>query len=239
MISAGLRSTSPAWSTPRAEISAAALEQSLHRVLAVTRDAVLDLRMDAWGHGVRLVAPMALEAGAAAVVLDDTMAHLVPPERHAAAHEAAVATGDVFGFDAGPAAMRLAGYVIGVKPLRAGEGVSYGYAHRASVDTRVALVCGGYAQGVVRSLGGRAEVTISGSRHAIVGRVAMDACVVDVGEAPVRRGDEVVFFGDASRGEPVIREWCDATGLTPGEIASLVGARAEQNGVRSVQGGRR
>ncbi|WP_457833122.1 alanine racemase C-terminal domain-containing protein, partial [Staphylococcus aureus] len=68
--------------------------------------------------------------------------------------------------------LSLHGRVLGTKPLLAGEGVSYGYIHRAPSDTTVALVTGGYAQGVVRSLGNAADVMIAGRRHRIVGCVA-------------------------------------------------------------------
>lgn len=124
--------------------------------------------------------------------------------------------------------LTLTSRVVGVKTLRAGEGVSYGYIHRARADTRIALVTGGYAQGIVRSLGSRASVSVAGRRHPIVGRIAMDACVIDVGDAPVAPGDEVVFLGDREAGQPVVAEWADLTGLTPGEIAILIGLRAHR-----------
>jgi len=119
--------------------------------------------------------------------------------------------------------MSLRGRALGTKPLRKGEGVSYGYTHRAPHDTTVALVTGGYAQGVVRSLGNAVTVSIDGRRHRIVGRVAMDVSVVDVDHAAVTRGAEVVFFGD-----PSLAEWTDATGWTAAEIVAAVGVRADR-----------
>ena len=128
-----------------------------------------------------------------------------------------------------PPALRLSGTVLSLKPLRAGEGVSYGYAHRATASTRIALVTGGYAQGVVRALGGRAHVRINGSSHPIVGRVAMDVCVVDVGDADVVPGDEVVFLGDPAADEPSLDEWAALTGLTPAEIAAVILQRVRRD----------
>lgn len=145
------------------------------------------------------------------------------------------AVGDVdprtlFGLPGGAAdacpVLRLHGTVLSVKELRAGEGVSYGYSYRAPRDTRVALVTGGYAQGVVRALGNVADVTIRGSRQRIVGRVAMDVCVVDVADVPVVRGDQAVFLGEAGRGEPSLAEWVAATGMLPAELVAAVGLRA-------------
>ena len=57
--------------------------------------------------------------------------------------------------------MSLRGTVLSVKALRQGEGVSYGHTYRAPSDTRVALVTGGYAQGIVRALGNRVDVMIA------------------------------------------------------------------------------
>jgi alanine racemase len=123
----------------------------------------------------------------------------------------------------GEPVLSLVSAVLSTKPLRAGEGVSYGYRHRAAVDTRIALVAGGYAQGVVRALGGTARVDIAGRRHPIVGRVAMDVCVVDIGaDSSVEAGDEVVFFGTGTVREE-LGEWAEATGLTIAELAVAVG----------------
>lgn len=167
------------------------------------------LAADAWGHGADWVASVLSPLG-------------VDPRSGDAA--------TLFGLPGGDPRARpvlsLRGQVLGTKPLLAGEGVSYGYTHRAPRDTTVALVTGGYAQGVVRSLGNVAEVVIDGGRHRIVGRVAMDVCVVDVGEARPRRGTEVVFFGDPEDGHPSLAEWTDATGWTAGEIVTAVGAHA-------------
>lgn len=123
-------------------------------------------------------------------------------------------------------AMKLTGSVLSVKGLLRGEGVSYGLTFRAPSDTRIALVTGGYAQGVVRALGNNAAVTLGGEPAKIVGRVAMDVCVVEIGARRVARGDEVVFFGDPRRAEPSIADWVTATGLSAAELVTTVGLRA-------------
>lgn len=175
------------------------------------------LRADAWGHGEQVVREV-LEAEGLTVATGDAAGHDLADPR------------TLFGMPGGsPEAapvLRLFGTILSVKALRQGEGVSYGYAFRAPRDTRVALVTGGYAQGIVRALGGAADVAIGGARHPIVGRVAMDVCVVDVGDAVVRRGDEALFLGDARRGEPSLADWADATGLQPAELITAVGLRA-------------
>ncbi|KHK97341.1 hypothetical protein LK09_11075 [Microbacterium mangrovi] len=209
---------------PVAQISRAAIAANLAALGAEAGFAV-DLRGDAYGHGCATVAAWCAELGAAAARSDDGTGAGPLPE--AAADAVLLDAERVFGLAEGTtAAMRFAGTALVVKDLRAGEGVSYGFRHRAARDTRIALVTGGYAQGVVRSLGGAAEVLIGGARHPIVGRVAMDVCMVDIGDADVRRGDEAVFFGDPGRGEPGVREWAAATGLHTAEIVTAVGRRA-------------
>lgn len=186
-------------------------EQNLRANAALTPAGPADdvLAVDAWGHGADWVASVLAS-------LDVN------------ADELQAAT--LFGLPGGDLRARpvlsLHGHVLGTKPLLAGEGVSYGYTHRASRDTSVALVTGGYAQGVVRSLGNIADVTISGRRHRIVGRVAMDVCVVDIEDARPLRGSDVVFFGDPDAGHPSLGEWTDATGWSAGEIVAVVGGRA-------------
>lgn len=195
---------------------------------------VADLRADAWGHGTLAVAAELIAAGVDRLLVDDAPAARVLADAGVSGatttHQPDLDPLTLFGLpggapDATPA-MRLTGAVLSVKALRAGEGVSYGYAFRAPADTRVALVTGGYAQGIVRALGNRAHVLVGGVRHRIVGRVAMDVSVVDVGDSPVARGDEVVFFGDPRTGEPSLAEWVDATGLEPAELITAVGLRA-------------
>ncbi len=220
----------PVRTAPTVRISRGALEVNLRAVLASGRSGVIDVRADAWGHGVRVVAPIALRAGATALLVDESGAEAlggVVDRTRMVATGAGAAPEAVYGLSVGFApVLRLSGWVLSLKQLRGGEGVSYGLTHRAPVDTTVALVTGGYAQGIVRSLGNAASVQIAGERHPIVGRVAMDVCVVDVGDAGVRRGDEIVFFGDPTTGSPTIEEWTAATGMTAGELVTGVGLRA-------------
>lgn len=187
---------------------------------------VVDLRRDARGHGLARVAEALLAGTGAALLVDatdlDRWGGRSPRLRTAG--RATLDPASVFGLDSsGRPAMTLFGTVLGVKRLRAGEGVSYGYTHRAASDTRVALVTGGYAQGIPRILGNRASVVVAGRRRPIVGRVAMDVCVVDVGDADIRRGADVVYFGDPDAGAPLLSDWTRASGLGATELVTGVG----------------
>jgi alanine racemase len=109
-----------------------------------------------------------------------------------------------------------------VKPVRAGEGVSYGHTWIAERDTTVALMPIGYADGVFRSLGGRLDVLINGRRRPGVGRICMDQFVVDLGPEPVdvAEGDEAILFGPGTGGEPTAQEWADLLGTIHYEIVT-------------------
>jgi alanine racemase len=122
-------------------------------------------------------------------------------------------------------AMRFEASVINVKRLREGDGVSYNHLWRASEPTTVALVSAGYADGVPRAATGHAEVAINGTRYPVVGRIAMDQIVVDVGDAPVREGDVAVLWGDSANGEPTANEWAKWAETIPYDIVTHVGAR--------------
>ncbi|MNL57989.1 hypothetical protein D3C87_1815880 [compost metagenome] len=54
----------------------------------------------------------------------------------------------------------------------------------------------------------------------------MDVCVVEITDAVVRRGDEVLFLGDPADGEPSLVEWEAVTGLTAAELVTVIGLRA-------------
>lgn len=214
---------------PVVRISRAAIAANLG-ALAPEPGFAVDLRGDAYGHGAARTAAWCAALGAASARTDGGAG--IGPLPEAAADAVLLDAADVFGLAEGrSAAMRLSGTALVVKDLRTGEGVSYGYRHRAERDTRIALVTGGYAQGVVRSLGGTAEVLVGGARRRIVGRVAMDVCMIDIDDLDVRRGDEAVFFGDPACGEPSVREWAAATGLHACEIVTAVGRRALREAV--------
>lgn len=217
---------------PRALISRSALTAAA--VAAVREGGVrADLRRDAWGHGLLAVAHAVTVAGAREVRVDSEG----EVEMLRLEGIVGVTTGEpdidpsiLYGLpssnhDATPV-LRLTGRVMSTKPLRAGDAVSYGYTFRASGDTTVALVTGGYAQGIVRALGNVALVEVDGILRPIVGRVAMDVCVVDLEgtEAPV--GAEVTYFGGTGPARDEIVRWSSATDMSAAELVAVAGSHA-------------
>lgn len=219
---------------PRAVISRSALASSAQS--AVRKGGLLaDLRRDAWGHGILPVAHAVTAAGPARVLVDsagDVAALALEGIDATTDGEPDIDASALYGLPSLDGAlqttpvMRLVGRVLSTKPLRAGDAVSYGYTHRATVDTTAALVTGGYAQGIVRALGNAAHVEIDGVERPIIGRVAMDVCVVDLQGADVAIGAEVTYFGGTGPAAPALARWADVTGLSIPELICVAGMHA-------------
>ena len=110
--------------------------------------------------------------------------------------------------------------------------MSYGYTYRTPAPTTLALIPLGYADGVPRSASNRgAEVAIAGVRYPVVGRIAMDQFLVDVGEAAVQVGDRAVLWGDPAAGAPSADEWAEWAGTINYEIVTRVGPRVTRTPV--------
>ncbi|HEY4152255.1 MAG TPA: alanine racemase, partial [Pseudolysinimonas sp.] len=84
------------------------------------------------------------------------------------------------------AVMQLSAAVAAVRRVPAGTHVSYGYTHRTDRETTLALVPLGYADGVPRAASSRGSVAINGRLCPVVGRIAMDQFLVDVGDGEVQ-----------------------------------------------------
>ena len=133
-------------------------------------------------------------------------------------------------------AMSVHAEVSHVATVHAGEGISYGLRHVVDVDTTVAVLPLGYADGVRRALGpAGGSVLIGGVRRPIRGSVTMDQTIVEVGPAgdpsvvPVQRGDEVVLLGSQSGPGGTDRvtasEWAERIGTIAYEVVCGFGAR--------------
>ncbi|MGA4540414.1 alanine racemase [Uniformispora flossi] len=122
-------------------------------------------------------------------------------------------------------AMTLAATVANVKHVAEGHGVSYGHTWHSERATNLALVPLGYADGIPRHASSAGPVLLGGRRRTVVGRVAMDQFVVDLGGDTVEPGDEVLVFGPGDRGEPTAEDWAQAAGTIAYEIVTRIGAR--------------
>lgn len=70
--------------------------------------------------------------------------------------------------------------VIQSRLVQAGETVGYSNAWEAQGDTMVATIAAGYADGLIRAMGEKAQVFADGEACKVIGRVSMDLITVDV-----------------------------------------------------------
>jgi alanine racemase len=127
-------------------------------------------------------------------------------------------------------ALRLATEVAFVKPLAAGERVSYGLRHRLERETIVATLPIGYADGVFRELGLQGQdVLVQGRRRPMIGVVTMDQVLVDLGpDSDVTAGEEVVLLGRQGAERICPDEWAERLGTIAYEVVCALGARVER-----------
>ena len=119
-------------------------------------------------------------------------------------------------------AMTLESTIIAVRQLERGECVGYGASWRAQRSSRIAILAGGYGDGLLRSLPSGAPVLVHGERAPLVGRVSMDMIAVDVTDLPpVAVGERAELWG---RGLPV-EEVARAAGTIPYELLCGVSQR--------------
>ena len=83
-----------------------------------------------------------------------------------------------------------------IHDVKAGDGVGYGFTYVAPRDSRVATIPMGYADGYSWALSNKGSVLLKGRRAPIVGRVCMDAFMIDITDIPESsEGDEIVILG--------------------------------------------
>jgi alanine racemase len=123
--------------------------------------------------------------------------------------------------------MRLVTEIVQLRDVPAGATVSYGALWRAERLSRLAVLPIGYADGLPRSLTGKAEVLVHGRRCPIVGAICMDIAVVDVtalGDA-ARVGDAVVLLGAQDSERIGAREFAERAGLIEYEVTCGISKR--------------
>jgi alanine racemase len=142
-------------------------------------------------------------------------------------------------------AMEFSTQVIALKTLAAGASVGYGATWCAERDTTIAVVAAGYADGLDRGLptSSRADADavtvihsemlehaprarVGAASYPVVGRIAMDLAVLDVG-APttVEVGDRVVLWGPGAPLEILARQ----AGTIPYELLVRMSGRVERD----------
>lgn len=135
-------------------------------------------------------------------------------------------------------AMTLQARLAVVKEVPAGHGVSYGHLWTAAAPTVLGLLPLGYADGLPRTAR-NPEVLVEGRRRPIIGRIAMDQCVLDLG-APdevgdIEAGTAVTVFGPGAKGEPTAEDWAGWADTIGYEIVTRIGPRVPRRYVEETR----
>ncbi|WP_448205105.1 alanine racemase [Azospirillum sp. sgz302134] len=120
--------------------------------------------------------------------------------------------------------VRLDARVLQVRSVDSAMTVGYGATHRVAASGKIATIAVGYADGYLRSLGGRGHVFVNGVAAPVVGRISMDLVTVDVSHLPdeaVTPGGLVELIGPNRPVDTVAAEG-DTIGY---EILTSLGAR--------------
>ena len=115
--------------------------------------------------------------------------------------------------------------VIFVKRVPSGFGISYGHDYITKKETSIITLPVGYGDGYPRNLSNKAPVLIRGRRFKICGRICMDQIMVDVGDYPVKIGDEAVLIGSQGKNKISAEELARISGTIPYEIVCGMGSR--------------
>ena len=122
--------------------------------------------------------------------------------------------------------MSLKSRIVQIREVETGESVSYGRTFITNRRTKIGTIPLGYADGYPWQLSNRGEVLVKGKRVPIIGRVCMDAFMVDLTGLPdVKIGEDVVLLGKQGK-EKIeahqIAEWANSFSY---EIVTRMGKR--------------
>jgi len=116
--------------------------------------------------------------------------------------------------------VRLSLPVVQVRDVAPGETAGYGNAWTATRPSRVATLSSGYADGLFRSMSGRASVFAGDTACPLVGRVSMDLMAADVTDL-----DEVPEALDILGAHQGVDALATAAGTIGYEVLTALGAR--------------
>ena len=121
--------------------------------------------------------------------------------------------------------MKIISHVSHVLRHPAGARPSYGRVRPLPAASTVATLPLGYADGIPRLISEGGEALIGGRRFPLAGRVTMDQLVVDVGEHPVKVGDEAVLIGVQGPESISFDDWAEMSDTINYEVVCRIGSR--------------
>ncbi|MBS1527899.1 MAG: bifunctional UDP-N-acetylmuramoyl-tripeptide:D-alanyl-D-alanine ligase/alanine racemase [Bacteroidetes bacterium] len=112
-----------------------------------------------------------------------------------------------------------------VRKVKANDTIGYNRNGKLTQNGVIATVRIGYADGYLRAFGnGVGKMLVRGKLVPTVGNISMDMCTLDVTDADVREGDEVIVFNEQLKIEELARQ----IGTIPYEILTNVSQRVKR-----------
>ncbi len=92
--------------------------------------------------------------------------------------------------------LKLRSSISTIKEIKRGTYISYGYFYKTKKTSKIAVVPIGYGDGLQRMLSGRFQVLVKSKYVPIVGKICMNALMIDISKIEkVSIGDEVTIIG--------------------------------------------
>ncbi|WP_086933233.1 alanine racemase [Agarilytica rhodophyticola] len=118
--------------------------------------------------------------------------------------------------------------ILQIRHLVAGEAIGYGATRRFDENRVIAIASGGYADGIMRSLGNKGWGFLAGHKVPIVGRISMDSTMFDITDVPsasdIHEGAAIEILGENVSIDDLAR----AAGTISYEILTSFGARYQR-----------
>lgn len=120
--------------------------------------------------------------------------------------------------------------ILQMRTVEPGETFGYGATFTASRKMRTATVALGYADGYLRSLGGRGYGVLAGAQLPILGRISMDLIILDVTNCTeAREGAMIEFLG----ANAPLDDIASRAGTAPYELLTAFVGTVRKTGVRA------
>lgn len=124
--------------------------------------------------------------------------------------------------------MSIKSRIIYIKEVDKDYSISYGRTYTTIEKTKIATVSCGYGDGYPRTASNLASVIVNDKKCRIVGRVTMDALMIDVTGIDCEVNDEVVLIGESENQKVTLQELCDITKEFTYEILVRINKRVDR-----------
>ncbi len=112
-----------------------------------------------------------------------------------------------------------------IHKVKKGDTISYNRSGKIKVDSLIATVPVGYADGFDRRLGnGNWSFIVNGIKVPVIGDICMDMCMIDISGIDANEGDEVIIFGPQN----TINEMSDILKTIPYEVITGISQRVKR-----------